>query len=108
MAAADVETRLQALTNALLGELMAITPDTMKEIQFELVATPDGGADIGLLENYPDAAKVQLSYEIYTYASHYLPLVKQYVPGWRRSLLTAREEADGWKITVEFERGQVM
>jgi hypothetical protein len=104
MSSPDVESRLQSLSNAIIGELMAITPDTMTEIQFELVSTPDGGADIGLLEKHPDAEKCRLSDEIYTYASHYLPLVKQYVPGWRRTLLTAREESDGWKITVDYER----
>ena len=61
----DIQAKLQAVTNSLVKELIAITPETMKEIQFEIVLTNDGGADIGLLENHPDALKVALSDAIY-------------------------------------------
>src|SRR5262245_13418146 len=105
MAASDVEARLQAVTNALVGELISITPATMTEIQFEIVSTEGGGADIGLLENHPDVKRVGLSDAVYDHASRYLPLVKRYVPGWRRSLITLRESGDGWKTSVNFEHG---
>jgi hypothetical protein len=100
----DIEGRLHAVTNSLVKELIALTPETMSEIQFEIVSTEDGGADIGLIENHPDAIKVALSNVVYSAASHYLPLVKQYVPGWTRSLIVLRESGDDWKVAVEFER----
>lgn len=61
MAPNDLEANLQALTNSLVNELIALTPETMPEIRFHIAATDDGGADIGLLENHPDATKVILS-----------------------------------------------
>lgn len=100
----QIEAKLHALTNAFVEELISLTPETMSEIQFEIVATPDGGADIGLLENHPDACKVALSQHIYQTAGQYLPFIRQYVPGWKRSLITLRESADGWKVSVDFER----
>jgi len=103
MAAKDVEAKLHAVTNSLVNELIALTPETMAEIQFEIASTDDGGADIGLLENHPDASKVLLSEAVYSAASQYLPLVKQYVPGWKRSLIILRESAEGWNVTVNFE-----
>ncbi|HUG66413.1 MAG TPA: hypothetical protein VMM76_01600 [Pirellulaceae bacterium] len=103
MAPNDVEAKLQTLTNSLVNELIALTPETMTEIQFQIAATEDGGADIGLLENHPDATKVTLSDAVYSAASHYLPLIKQYVPGWTRSLIILRESGDGWKVAVHFE-----
>jgi hypothetical protein len=99
----ELEARLHTLTNTLVNELISLTPETMSEIQFEISATEDGGADIGLLDTHPDATKVALSEVIYTSASHYLPLIKQYVPGWKRSLIVLRESADGWKVAVDFE-----
>src|SRR4026209_2621932 len=102
MTRADLEAKLQGLTNSLINELISLTPETMPEIQFEIVATPDGGADLGLLENHPDAKKVALSDEVYQYASHYLPLIKQYVPGWKRTLIVLQESNEGWKVTVNF------
>lgn len=105
MALSEVESRLHALTNALVDELISITPQSMAEIQFEIVATEDGGADIGLLENHPDATRVALSDAVYDHASRYLPLVKQYVPGWRRSLISLRESDEGWQASVNFEHG---
>jgi hypothetical protein len=92
------------LTNALVNELISITPDSMAEIQFEIASTPDGGADIGLVENHPEVTKVALSQTIYDHASRYLPLVKQYVPGWTRTLVVLVESEDGWKVSVNFER----
>src|SRR5688500_2204273 len=87
----EIEAKLHGLTNTLVNELISLTPETMSEIQFEIVATSDGGADIGLVENHPDAKKVALSDVIYQVASQYLPLVKQYVLGWKRSLIVLRE-----------------
>lgn len=104
MAHNDVEAKLHALTNSLVNELISLTPETMEEIQFEIVSTGDGGADVGLLENHPDVTKVALSDAVYNYASHYLPLVRQYVPGWRRSLIVLSQSEDGWKVAVDFER----
>jgi hypothetical protein len=104
MAPDDVASRLQTVTSTLVNELISLTPETMSEIQFEIAATDDGGADIGLLETHPDAARVALSDAIYQAASRYLPLVRQYVPGWRRSLIVLNESAEGWKIRVDFER----
>ena len=104
MTQADVEAQLHALTNSLIGELVALTPESMQEIQFEIVATADGGADIGLVENHSDAKKVALSDQVYRIGSQYLPLVKQYVPGWKRTLIVLREFAEGWKVSVNFER----
>lgn len=103
MANEDIETQLHHLTTALVNELVSLTPETMTEIQFELAATADGGADIGLIENHPDANKVALSNSVYQIASRYLPLVKQYRKNWRRSLITASETQSGWRVTVEFE-----
>jgi hypothetical protein len=100
----EVETKLQALTNSLVDELISLTPETMSEIQFEIASTADGGADIGLLENHPDARKVTLSDAVYQCASHYLPLARQYVPGWKRSLIVLRESDAGWQVSVNFER----
>jgi hypothetical protein len=104
MPSSDVEGRLHSVTNAIVNALISLTPESMSEIQFEIAATPDGGADIGLLENHPDARKVALSDEIYQYCGRYLPLVRQYVPGWKRSLITLRESSDGWKVSVDFQR----
>lgn len=103
MSSRDAESQLHAVTNSIVNELISLTPESMPEIQFEIVATPDGGADIGLLENHPDARKVALSDEIYQFAGRYLPLVRQYVPGWKRSLIVLRETSDGWKVSVDFE-----
>lgn len=103
MSSRDAEAQLHAVTNSIVNELISLTPESMPEIQFEIVATPDGGADIGLLENHPDARKVALSDEIYQFAGRYLPLVRQYVPGWKRSLIVLRETSDGWKVSVDFE-----
>ena len=102
MPPSEVEAKLHTLTNALVNELIALTPATMSEIQFEIVATADGGADIGLLENHPDAKKVALSDSMHQIASAYLPLIKQYVRGWKRTLFILRESEDGWKVTIEF------
>ena len=99
----ELEAKLHGVTNALVNELISLTPETMAEIQFEIVSTPDGGADVGLLENHPDARKVALSDAVYRCASHYLPLVRQYVPGWKRSLITASEREGGWQVSVQFE-----
>jgi len=103
MSGNDVESKLHEVTSALVNELIALTPETMPEIQFEIVSTGDGGADVGLLENHPDVKKVGLSDEIYQFASAYLPLVKQYAPGWKRSLIVIRESNEGFKVSVDFE-----
>jgi hypothetical protein len=104
MTASDLEAKLHALTNAFVEELISLTPESMREIQFEIISTADGGADIGLLENHPEAKKVALSDTVYHLASRYLPLVKGYVPGWQRSLFTLRESDSGWQVSVDFER----
>lgn len=100
----QLEAKLHVLTNSFVEELISLTPETMSEIEFEIVATSDGGADIGLLENHPDARKVALSQRVYQTAGQYLPLIRQYVPGWKRSLIVLRESTEGWKVSVEFER----
>lgn len=99
----DIEAKLRSLTSSLVDEIIALTPETMTEIQFEIASTDDGGADIGLLENHPDATRVVLSDAVYSAASQYLPLVRQYVPGWKRSLIVLRESEHGWKVKVDFE-----
>ena len=99
----QLELELQAVTNALGEELISLTPDFMKEIQFEIFSTDDGGADIGLVEIHPEVQYVALSSHVYDCCSKYLPLVKRYAPGWRRSLLTLREGDGNWKFTVDFE-----
>ncbi len=98
----DLEQRLQELTSALAEELISLTPEFMSEIQFEIVSTDDGGADIGLLENYPEVRNVELSPLVYELCSKYLSLVKQY-PGWKRSYFAFRENQGQWKTTVDFE-----
>lgn len=105
MANPELGAQLHTLTSALVEELISLTPETMAEIQFELVATADGGADVGLLENHPDATRVALSDRVYACARQYLPLVKQYVPDWRRTLIVVRETEAGWNVAVDFERG---
>lgn len=99
----EVELKLQAVTDELANELIALTPDFMNEIQFEIVSTDDGGADIGLMKIHPEVKYVALSPIVYDCCSKYLPLVKQYAPGWRRSLLTLQEGDGDWKCTVDFE-----
>ena len=102
MPQSEVEAKLRTLTNSLVNELISLTPATMSEIQFEIVATADGGADIGLLENHPDAKKVALSDKVHQIASAYLPLITQYIRGWKRTLIVLRESEDGWKVSIEF------
>lgn len=97
------ELELQAITKALGSELIALTPEFMDEIQFEIVSTDDGGADIGLMEIHPEVKYVALSPGVYDCCSKYLPLVKAYASGWRRSLITLRKSDDHWKFTVNFE-----
>lgn len=99
----DIEMKLQTVTNELANELIALTPEFMNEIQFEIVSTDDGGADIGLMEIHPEVKNVVLSPLVYDCCSKYLPLVKRYAPGWQRSLITLREGEGDWKFTVDFE-----
>ena len=99
----ELEPRLHAVTNELANELITLTPEFMNEIQFEIVSTDDGGADIGLMEIHPEVKYVALSPFVFDCCSKYLPLVKQYAPGWRRSLITLREGDGNWKVTVDFE-----
>jgi hypothetical protein len=73
----DLELKLQAVTNELANELIALTPEFMNEIQFEIVSTDDGGADIGLMEIHPEVKNVALSPLVYDSCSQYLPLVKR-------------------------------
>lgn len=103
MSSSDLERRLHEVTNTLVSELISLTPESMSEIQFEIIATADGGADLGLLENHADAKRVALSDEVYTAASHYLPLVKQYVPGWSRTHLVLQLVGSEWNVQVNFE-----
>ena len=100
---ADLEQQLQAVTQALVAELIHLTPQSMSDIQFEIVGTDDGGADLGLLDNHPDVQHVALSQSIHQSVARYLPLVREYVPGWKRSLLMLQEEDDGWKVQVVYE-----
>ncbi len=99
----DLELKLQEVTTELVNELIALTPELMKEIQFEIVSTDDGGADIGLMEIHREVKYVALSPVVYDCCSKYLPLVKQYARGWRRSLITLREGDGNWKVRVDFE-----
>jgi hypothetical protein len=99
----DLESELQVVTNDLGNELISITPECMSEIQFEIVSTDDGGADIGLIEIHPEVKFVKLSPLVYDCCSKYLRLVRQYAPGWRRSLITLRESEGGWNFVVNFE-----
>ena len=99
----ELELKLQTVTTDLANELISLTPEFMKEIQFEIVATNDSGADIGLIENHPEVKSVALSPLVYECCYTYLPLVKSYAPGWHRSLITLREGEGNWKFTVDFE-----
>jgi len=99
----DIENKLHQLTQILVDELISITPESMSEIQFELVATDDGGADIGLLENHPEVPHVALSTKIYEVAPVYILYVKQYVKNWSRSLIIITESSGSWVVNVEFE-----
>jgi hypothetical protein len=105
MAPSDIEPKLHSLTNSLVEELVSIAPTSMSEIQFEIVATDDGGADIGLLENHPDATRVALTEKVYDCCSRYIPLVRRYAPGWKRSLIILRETDGSWQASVRFEYG---
>ncbi len=98
-----LELKLLELTNSLANELIALTPEFMTEIQFEIVSTDDGGADIGLMEIHPEVKYVALSPFVYDCCSKYLPAVKRYAPGWRRSLFTFLEGDGNWKFSVAFE-----
>lgn len=103
MSHSELESQLHELSNVFVSELISLTPETMSEIQFEFVSTADGGADISLLENHPAVKGVALSDEIYDAASSYLPLIKQYVAGWKRSLFVLRLDGDEWQVEVNFE-----
>ena len=74
-----------------------------KQIQFEIVSTADGGADIGLVEIHPEVKYVPLSPLVYDCCSKYLRLVKRHAQGWRRSLIILREVGGDWKVTVDLE-----
>ncbi|MEZ6139548.1 MAG: hypothetical protein R3B84_03150 [Zavarzinella sp.] len=103
-ASSNVEVRLQELSTALVEELISLTPPSMSVIVFEIVSTEDVGADIGLLENHPDVVHVALSDVVYSVGSRYIPYVKQYVPGWHRTLFTIRKNGDQWEVAVDFQR----
>lgn len=76
----DLELRLQAVTNELANELIALTPEFMNEIQFETVSTDDGGADIGLMEIHPEVKHVAFSPFAYTAA----PSISRWLSGMRQ------------------------
>ena len=99
----ELGSQLWGVTNELASELITLTPEFMMEVQFEIVSTDDGGADIGLMEDYPEVKYVALSPLVYDCCAKYLSLVKRYAPGWRRSLITLREGDGNWKVTVDFE-----
>lgn len=99
----EIENKLHSVTNSIVNELIQLTPEFMKEILFEIESTEDGGANIGLLENYPEVKNVSLSESIYTLCSSYLPLVREYVSEWKRTLITISETQEGWKVKVDFE-----
>jgi hypothetical protein len=94
---------LDAVSRSITNELVVITPETMSEIQFEIVSLEDGGADVRLLENHPDAKGVKLSQKVLDCCSRYLPLVRACVPGWKRSLIILQQAGNQWKVTVKFE-----
>lgn len=96
-------TKLQEITTALANELIALTPEFMNEIQFEICSTADGGANIGLIENHPEVKNVGLSPEVYDFCSQYLGLIRRTAAGWQRSLIILKEDGGDWKITVDFE-----
>jgi hypothetical protein len=50
----ELELALQAVTDELANELIELTPEFMNKIQFEIVSTDDGGADIALMEIHPE------------------------------------------------------
>lgn len=99
----DIEQKLQSIVTDLANELISLTPEFMNVIQFEIVSTDDGGADIGLIETHPEVKNVALSPEIYQLCSQYLPLVKRYATGWQRTVLSLKEDDGGWNISMDME-----
>lgn len=100
---AELEEKMMAIVSDLASELISLTPEFMKVIEFEIVSTDDGGADIGLMETHPEVKNVSLSREVYHLCSDYLPLVKRYATGWKRSLFTLKEEEGSWNISINLE-----
>lgn len=99
----ELEQKLSVIISDLANELISLTPEFMNVIEFEIVLTSDGGADIGLMETHPEVKNVALSPEVYQLCSKYLPLVKQLAHGWQRSLITMKEGDGSWNITIEHE-----
>jgi hypothetical protein len=99
----EIEQKLTAIITDLANELISLTPEFMNVIEFEIVSTSDGGADIGLMETHPEVKNVALSPEVYQLCSQYLPLVKQLAQGWQRSLITLKEGDGNWNITLDHE-----
>lgn len=99
----ELEDKLGEIISDLANELISLTPEFMNVIEFEIVSTGDGGADIGLLETHPEVKNVALSPEVYQLCTKYLPLVKTLAQGWQRSLITMKEGESSWNITIDHE-----
>lgn len=99
----ELEQKITAIISDLANELISLTPEFMNVIEFEIVSTSDGGADIGLIETHPEVKNVSLSPEVYQLCSKYLPLVKKLAHGWQRSRITLKEGDGSWNITIDHE-----
>jgi len=106
MEQANAEEKLHELSNELVDELIRIAPPTMPEIRFEIRSTPDGGADMEVLDTHPDAKQMQPNEVIFSCCSQYLRLARDHVAGWTRSLFVLWQEDGEWKASVEFKRDQ--
>ena len=99
----EADVRIQELSDKIVSELVSLAPESMTEIQFEIVSAPGDRAEIGLIENHPAVRSVELSEEICRTASRYLPLMKQYVPGWSRSLFILCRSETEWSVQIDVE-----
>jgi hypothetical protein len=99
----ELQQKIHSLTTELANELISLTPEFMDDIQFEIVSTADGGANIGLIEIRPEVKYVELSPKVYDFCKQYLPMIRQLSSLWKRSLVSLREAEGHWKITVDFE-----
>ena len=99
----DLENEIKNISDALIKELIELTPEFMKEIQFEIISTDDGGADIGLIEISEEVKQVSLSDFIYSAVSEYLPRIKKYISGWKRTHIILNEENGKWNVEINYE-----
>jgi hypothetical protein len=98
------EEQLHEISNQLVDELVRIAPPTVPEIRFAIVSTPDGGADLELLDTHPDARQMQPNEVIFACCSQYLRLARDVLSGWTRSLFILQQEDGEWKASVEFKK----